>query len=375
MVSTSSENGIEAPAVLAHAPPKKFKRLYANYIRTIAAFAVVQMHSVGELLFSFQPEASWEIRWWTGNIFYSALRWATPFFIMLSGSFMLAPSRDEPTGEFLKKRIGRVLIPFAFWSVVYLLYDNRGRIYDGNLPGWRVIRDKILFEDVYYHLWFIPMIVSLYLLTPVFRVWIKQAHRSDIEYFLGLSFCVTALQHLIPNLFVVKYVGWLGYIGFYVLGYYLCTYPVRRKSLIYALAIFMPALTAIGTWWLTAKAGAYDNKFYVYFSPNVVIMTFALFLFLRDYDWSGFADRHPRVNHWVNQFADLSFGVYFLHVLVLDVMKNGYEGQFRITYDTLFSATLNPLYGTVIQALIAIAISVGLIYLLSKIPFIKKWLM
>ncbi len=375
MGSPSTKNSIETPAVLAQAPPKKFKRLYANYIRTLAALAVVQMHSVGELLFSFQPEASGDLRWWTGNIYYSTLRWATPFFIMLSGSFMLNPSQEESPGEFLKKRISRVLIPFSFWAVVYLVYENRGGIYDGNLPGWRVIRDRILFEDVYYHLWFIPMIVGLYLLTPTFRIWIKHAHRSDVEYFLVLSFSITALQHFFTNLFVVKYIGWLGYIGFYVLGYYISTYPIRWKAWIYAAAICMPALTAIGTWWLTVKAGSYDNKLYVYFSPNVVIMTFALFLFLKDYDWSGFSDRHPRINRIINRFAEISFGIYFVHVLVLDVMKNGYIGNIRNTYDTFFNLPVHPLYGTFIQALLAVAISSCLILLLSKVPILKKLLM
>jgi len=375
MGSSSMKNGTETPAVLVQTPPKKFKRLYANYIRAIAAFAVVQMHSVGELLFSFQPEASWDIRWWTGNIYYSALRWATPFFIMLSGTFMLNPTQEEPAGEFLKKRISRVLIPFSFWAIVYLLYENRGRIYDGNLPGWRAIRDKILFEDVYYHLWFIAMIVGLYLLTPTFRIWVKHAHRKDVEYFLGLSFSITALQHFFPNLFIVKYIGWLGYIGFYVLGYYISTYPIRWKPVIYTAAIFMPVLTAFGTWWLTSKAGAYDNKLYVYFSPNVVLMTFALFLFLKDYDWSGFSDRHPRINRIINRFAEISFGVYFLHVLVLDVMKNGYVGNIRNTYDVLFNQPVHPMYGTFLQAFLAVTISSGLILLLSKVPVLKKLLM
>lgn len=375
MGSSPMENRAETEGALAQVPPRRFKRLYANYIRAIAAFAVVQMHTVGELLFSYNPQATWDMRWWTGNIYYSALRWATPFFIMLSGSFMLSPSREESTAAFLKKRVSRVLIPFSFWAVIYLLYENRGAIYDGKNPGWRAIRDRILFEDVYYHLWFVPMIVSLYLLTPTFRIWIKHAHRRDIEYFLGLGFCISALQHFIPNLFVVKYVGWLGYIGFYVLGYYICTYPIRWKPLIYSLAVCMPVFTAFGTWWLTAQAGTYDNKLYVYFSPNVVIVTFALFLFLKDYDWSGFSDRHPRINRLINRFADLSFGVYFIHVLILDVLKNGYIFNIHSSYEVILNMGVHPLYGAFIQAFIVVMISSVLIYFLSKVPVLNKWLM
>ena len=365
----------ETPVPLAEAPPRKYKRLYANYIRAIAAFSVVQMHSVGEYLFHFNPAANTDIRFITADLIYSCLRWATPFFIMLSGTFNLLPSREETTGQFLRKRVSRVLIPFTFWSVVYLLYDYRGFIYDQKMPNWSEFWDKILYQDVYYHLWFIPMITGLYLLTPVFRIWIKNAQRSDIEYFLVLSFSITAIQHFSPSLFIVKYIGWLGYIGYYVLGYYLSTYPVNWKKWVYPLALLMPALTAIATWWLTVKAGTYDNKIFVYFSPNVVLMAFAFFLFLKELDWSTFAVRYPRLNWAINRLADLSYGVYFIHVLILDVIKNGYIGGWHITSDTYFNYHIHPMIGAFLQATTVLLISLGIISLLSRVPVLNKWLM
>ena len=375
MGSSVLQEKVETPVPLAEAPPRKYKRLYANYIRAIAAFAVVQMHSVGEFLYRFDPAANTDIRFLTADAIYSCLRWATPFFIMLSGTLNLNPSREETTRQFLRKRVSRVLIPFTFWAVVYLIYDYRGYIYDQKAPYWPELWGKILYQDVYYHLWFIPMITGLYLLTPVFRIWIKHAQRSDIEYFLVLSFSITALQHFSPSLFIVKYIGWLGYIGFYVLGYYLSTYPIQWKKIIYPVALLMPALTAVGTWWLTVQAGSYDNKIFVYFSPNVVIMACAFFLFLKDFDWAAFSVRYPRFNRAINRLADLSYGVYFIHVLILDVIKNGYIGGWHITSDNFFNHPIHPMIGAFLQALLVVLLATGTISVLSRIPVLNKWLM
>ncbi|MCC6460902.1 MAG: acyltransferase family protein [Saprospiraceae bacterium] len=375
MGSSLLQDKVERPVPLAEAPPKKHTRLYANYIRVIAAFAVVQMHSVGEFLFRFDPAANTEIRFLTADAYYSCLRWATPFFIMLSGMFMLSPSRDESTAQFLRKRISRVLIPFAFWSVVYLMYEYRDKIYFGEPIPWTAVWNKVWYEDVYFHLWFIPMITGMYLLTPVFRIFIKNAQRGDIEYFLVLAFSITALQHFITNLFVVKYIGWLGYIGFYVLGYYISTYPIAWKKIIYPLALLMPPLTAWGTWWLSTQAGAYDNKIFVYFSPNVVLMSFALFLFLKDVDWSTLATRYPRLNRAVARLAELSYGVYFIHILILEVLKNGYVANLHVTSDVFFNHPIHPAIGAFLQALMVVSLSVFSISLLSRVPVLNKWLM
>lgn len=367
----------EAPVPLAEAPQRKYKRVYANYIRALAACAVVQMHSVGGYLYTFDPTANPDVRFLTADIIYGHLRWATPFFILISGALLLNPSKQESIAVFLKKRLRRVLIPFAFWGTIYLLYLYRGNMYYGTWPELKDVLNTIFYNDIYFHLWFIPMITGLYLLTPTFRIFIQNAKRIDIEYFLVLSFTITALQHFLPGIIFIKYIGWMGYIGFYVLGYYLSAFPIKRswKKVIYPLALAMPLTGAFITWWLTKQAGEYDARVYVYSSPNVVIMIFALFLFLKDFDWDTFGDRYPRIHRAFNRMADLSYGVYFIHVLILDVIKNGYIFGIRVTPHYFFNQEIHPAIGAPLVAIVGISLSVLLISLLSRVVFMKKWLM
>ncbi len=374
---SSSNKDNEAPVPLSEAPPQKYKRLYANYIRAFAACAVVQMHSVGGYLFQFDPSASDQSQFITADIYYGFLRWGTPFFILISGALLLNPSKSEPTATFLKKRLRRVLIPFAFWGSIYLLYLYRGSFYLGEWPRWNDVVKTIFYDDVYFHLWFIPMITGLYLLTPTFRIFIKNAERRDIEYFLLVAFFFSTMQHYFPGIIFIKYVGWMGYIGFYVLGYYLSTYPIgwKYKRILYATALAMPLLGAYFTWQLSVKAGVYDQLLYVYPSLNVVVTIAAFFLFLKDFDWAAFATRYPRINRAVDRIAERSYGIYFIHVLVLDVLKNGYIFGIFVTPHYFFNQALHPAVGAPLVAIVGVSMSYLLISQLSKVVFMKKWLM
>lgn len=360
-----------------HQDTNRIPHLNSAYIRTFAALGVILIHSTGTYLWDFKPSAPFDVRWWTGNLYCSLLRWATPFFILLSGSVFLDPARTETTAEFLTKRMRRVLFPFALWTLVYLAYQYRGSFTGADPPKPGMVLNKVFFEDVYYHLWFIPMIAGLYLLTPTFRIFIRHARRSDIEYFLALCFTITTIQHLVPGFFIAEYIGWLGYIGFYVLGYYLGAFDIGgwKKKMLYALGLLMPVVTATGTWYLSMRAGKHDEKMLVYFSPNVVLMTTAFFVWMKERDWRSFSTRRPRLNAAVQTFAALSFGVYFLHVMVLDVLKNGYIGGVQITSETFLGLPVHPVPGAILQMAVVAGISASVIFLLSRIRGAGKWIM
>ena len=349
--------------------------LYAHYIRSFAAIAVVFMHSVGENLQKFDPNQPYGANWFSANFYYSLFRWASPFFIMISGAFLLNPKKVEPIKDFLFKRFRRVFVPFLFWAIVYTLYENRGYIDQWKAPDWSKIYQKIIFEDVYYHLWFISMILSLYFLTPIFRVFTRHATRFEIEYFLGFTFFITTIQHFIPNVFMVKYVGWLGYIGFYVMGYYISTYPIQNRKWIYYLMITIPFITFFAAQYLAEQKGSYDDKVFVYFSPNVVFISFALYLFLKNCNWKSFADKYPKIDHFIHYFSNISFGVYFIHVLIIDLLKNFLWGWSKITSDQYIYWQINPILGTFFQAITVLILSILSIYILSKIPILKKYIL
>ncbi len=352
------------------------KLLFADYMRVTATLAVILLHAAGDLLYSFDKNDLLNSYWWTGNVIDSCVRWCVPVFVMLSGSLLLNPNKEEAIGEFLKKRMMRVLVPFVFWSVVYIMYTYRGYIHDFKMPWWPDVLELFFFKDVYFHLWFVPMILGLYFLTPTFRVFLKSAKRVDIEYFLMFWFCVSVIQVSFAQFFVIKYIGWLAYIGYLLMGYYLKTYEIKRKKLLYAAGWISLAATIFGTWYLSVFFGRFDNNeqiFYQYLHPNVIFMGAALFVYIKEFDWSSFADRFPRLHSHIRWFSGLSFGVYLVHALLLDVFKNGYLFETKINSTTFFNIKGHPIWCVPFYFCWVTALSILMIWFLLKIPIIKKW--
>jgi surface polysaccharide O-acyltransferase-like enzyme len=349
-----------------------------TYIRAIAVLAVILLHSSGELLYHFDAQNPFNIDFVTGVSFYSFLRWATPFFILISGTLMLNPKKfGENTVDFLKKRIKRILVPFAFWAIVYFIYENRYYFLEGKIPHKQLIINRIFFEDAYYHLWFIPMIIGLYFITPFLRVFSKSAKKSDIEYFLGLCFITSGIQNFYPTFFIVKYMGWFSYMGFYVLGHYLSTYSpsLKARKILYISGFIAIFAHGAGTLLVSNWDHAYYNRFFIYICPSVGILTAAFFTYLHHVNWDNMASSFPKINALLLKINELSFGIYFIHVLILDLLKNGYLFQVKIGTNTFFNASVPPYIGVLLTAVFVFFISFNAISILKRIPILQKVLM
>jgi surface polysaccharide O-acyltransferase-like enzyme len=334
-----------------HTTPKQKKGAnQLTYIRAVAVLAVILLHSSGELLFDFNSHKQINTGFITSVSFYSFLRWATPFFILISGALMLAPRKwEEDKWTFLQKRVTRVLQPFFFWALIYFAYENRNYFLEGKLPHTQLFINRLFFEDGYYHLWFIPMITGLYLLTPFIRVFLKNARKSDIEYFLCLVGIVCVLQNFFPTFLVIKHMAWLGFMGWYILGHYLTNYALSAhfRKWIYTAGILAIPIQAVATLLLSNTNQFYYERFFTYISPTVIALTVAFFTYLQNVDWYDWSKRFPTLNGIALKINELSFGIYFIHALILDLLKNGYLFNLQISPSSFFNASIPPYFGIV----------------------------
>lgn len=342
---------------------------YADAVRTIATIAVVVIHSSGEIVNNFN-HTDWN-NWWICNFFNSATRWSVPLFVMLSGSLLLSPTKAEPNSSFFKKRISRVFVPYVFWSVFYFIYTYRDPIYDGTSLPWFDIRNKLMTTDMYFHLWFISMILGLYLLTPFFRVYLKAATKQDQEYFILLWFVLVSINSYHPKFFIIKFLGWMGYCGMYVLGYYLKEYGLPYRKLFYPFAWVCFLSTAPLTYYYSAQYGVFNGAVYLYLAPTTIIYSAALFDWFLRRDWAGFAERRPSLWKMIQYFAGISFGVYLLHAYVLDCLKNGYFG-FRLYNDNLLGYQIPSIVAVPIVVLTVLVICSVVVGIAHRVRFLKR---
>jgi len=285
--------------------------------RVIAIGAVVLIHVVAPTVSGGAGEALTHPRWWLGNVVDSACRFSVPLFIMISGAPLLA-RRNEGLGEFYLRRLRRIGLPLAFWSVFYLLF--RAHVLDQPVTISTALRSTA-FAVPYFHLYFLFILLGLYLATPFLRMLVAALPERGV---LGLAAGLIALGAADQVLSAFFGAGranavtmFLPYLGYYLAGHALQRVQLPRRAVGLAALTFGGSvlLTAVGTWVLARQYGwtAQGSYLYGYLSPTVIAGALAAFLLLRALPTLLPAVGRPGVERWVGRLSPLTFGVYLVH--------------------------------------------------------------
>ena len=342
--------------------------LYADIIRVFATIQVVFLHTSAPLMYNFNTiNLDW---WWTGNIIDSATRPCVPLFFMLSGMLLLG--REEPLSLFLKKRLGKIVIPFLTWALIYLFMFNDKKSVPAVDLGISLFI-KFINGPVYYHYWFMYMIILLYLITPFLRVYVSNAPSKNIEYFLFLWFLFSSLNPLL-NKFLHFYIFGLkvdllaGYLGYFILGHYLHSYNLRIKNnrhiwVLISIILITILITSLGTYFITKNNdGKLDTFFYGYLSPNIIIMSISIFMVFKNICSNTLLNKFTKLFRIIKYISSASFGIYLLHPLILYWIK-----KVNISATTLY----HPAIGIPGTAIVAIAACFIIVFVLQKVPYLK----
>ncbi|MCD7948536.1 MAG: acyltransferase family protein [Oscillospiraceae bacterium] len=347
--------------------------VYADLLRVLASFAVVVLHLSGAGLSEETPVGGFD---WNVLCVYDALvHWCVPVFVMLSGMFLLEPKKQVTLPSLFRKHILRIFVAALIWSVFYALLDYG---YVGGWFTWEGIQSafhNLLNGQIHYHLWFLFMIIGLYLVTPILRAFVRGARRTDFHWFFALTFVVysvlPALQALLPSRMALPML-WLsklnihivlGYVGFYVAGYYLKTYTPNRtaRCSIYVLGILGAAVTALGTMGISVRAGTFNGALFEYRNPNVVFMAVAIFVLFRyAFGGSNACGRH----RWLGGVAQISFGIYLVHAFFITVLRH-----FGIT-----TLSFSPLVSVPILSVVVFLCAMLVAWVIAKIPLLGRYL-
>ena len=341
---------------------------YADLLRVLAILAVVMIHLSGS---QFAAQATATAAFQTFNVYDSLVRWAVPVFVMLSGMFLLDPKRPLPLSKLFFHNILRIVIALLFWGTAYGFVDGRSFTLSGLWSAFV----GVLHGDLHYHLWFLPMILGLYLVTPVLRAFVKGASRSDFHWFFLLVFVFAMLlptaAKLWPNAAALP-TAWagklnlhliLGYVGYYVAGYYLREYTINGvvEAVSYALGLAGAVVTIFGTSALSRAQGGLVDTLYDYMSPNVCCMAVAVFVLFRYV--LGVSDERSRRQR-LGGLAKISFGVYLVHDFFIQILAH-----FGVT-----TMSFAPALSVPVLTLAVFVCACAVAWVLSKIPFLGRYL-
>lgn len=301
---------------------------WADRLRNLATVLVIAIHVSGSVA---QGNTEYDtFFWWSGNLWDSLGRPSVPLFVMLSGFLLLG--KDYELGDFLRRRFSRVVVPALFWMVIYSCYNFMAK---GSPATIGEALRGIVERPVHYHLWFIYLIIGLYLIYPILRPWVRSAREQDFMYFFACCVIGTWAYKILWVFFGIS-IGvyfelFTNNCCYFVLGYYLGNkmaegggsgvegvrpWKLSEKQMLWlaaGLVVVGTGITAAGTWWASkAYGGTFHPYFYDYLTPNCAMAAAGWFL-LAKWAWN----KQP-LFAFEKDLAAASFGIYFIHVMVMD---------------------------------------------------------
>ena len=154
------------------------------------------------------------------------------------------------------------------------------------------------------------------------------------------------------------------YVGFFVLGHYLYNYQLSNvlKRFIFLMALLSAILVILLTHWHSHYIGEPSEVFY-HTSHNLFILfeSMAIFLIINQMNVP------LNYSSIIVRLSNLTLGVYLIHMLL-----------YRMAYYIFGINTLssfNPYFFIPCYSLIIFAASCLVVFLLKKIPIIKKFIM
>jgi surface polysaccharide O-acyltransferase-like enzyme len=345
-----------------------------DLVRTIPMVGVLLLHASGRFIITSQELSQMNplefTHWGVADVYQSvAVPLGVPLFLMLTGALLLQPSKcDERLSVFFKKRWARIGLPSLFWGAAYFAWDFLMQ----NIPFTSSAIIQGILNGPYTQLWYLYVLAGLYLVTPILRVFIAHADEMIIKYFVTLWVLGVSIIPLIglftsyqfnSNVFTLT-----GYVGFFVLGTYLSTVQIRRRTLS-LFTVLGVASTALGTYVLAATVGGTEMYFFQqYFSPTVILTSVMVFLLL-------FTIKPPHVqkenkpskfNKLTQLISQNTLGIFFIHVMIIESIQLGYFG-FTINHHTL-----NPIIEVPLLTVIVLFASLAIILILKRVPYLTR---
>lgn len=338
---------------------KKQRKIDLDFMRIMAILAVVGIHSVAPVVDSLPVDT---LSWNVANLVDSALRWAVPIFVMISGAVLIRPSLRPEFRLFYSKRAYRLIIPLLAWPIIYyaIWYFYA---YDKTVASGAFIEALLIGKPlVGYHLYFIFLIAGLYALAPFISLIAANTSKRQFKiatiWLLALTTIWYHLQVALPDnkISLNMVTQGLPYVGYFMLGYLMRDLHIEKRALTIVATILLILLGTIASFFTKQIFGSL--VLYGYTSLYVMILSPLMFMSLRViYSW--LAGKLPPLKNYTLKLTPYIFGIFLVHVLTLN------------SFILVFGIDRKSLWNVPLIFLSTLVLSWGLTVVMSKVPYIR----
>lgn len=337
-----------------HRKVKRKKIIEMDMLRAICAIAVVIIHtSAYALRNSLEGSISYN-----ASLFLNQIsRFSVPLFLFLSGLGLgISYKKEESYLKFLKKRVFKIIPPYILWGILYLILIQKNYDY----KNWIELFFKG--DKVYYHLYYIPLIMTLYIIFPIFYPLFKRIEGVILCLLISLGVTYFGHYYNVPNLTLDIFskrnaIFWNVY---FVSGVYISkeVNKLIRRTKTHKVKIMVVLIISviylIGESFINLKAGKSLDYSTTFIRPSVMIYSYIVMIYV----FSKSYKKSIGVKI-LEEISKSSFSIYLIHPMVL-------------YYYMKFFSKNNLNMGTLYFLVSSILVSAGIPYLIWKTKDLLK---
>ena len=353
----------------------KKRVIWIELLRVMACIGVIGIHAGSQHFRDMPLDSS---VWAVSNFYHGINRFAVASFIMISGCLYLDSKRTWNLRRLWKRNILPIAAAYIFWQMFYAVYRiiTNGTLAKGSKAA--LVKFMVYISKSYFHLWYLPMLIGLLIITPMLWEIVNSARGKQWEEYMIVLFLVFQIlpytinyfplpwkDHIMDILQTVQPEMVTGYIGYFILGHYLSHYEVSKKLeyLVYVLGAIL-ILAAIGLCYISSqKSGKPIQSFYENYTLAGFFWGSLFFLFFKNHvskiKWNEKQEKR------ICYLGSCTFGIYLIHALIRDILH-------RIGIDSMMisnTAIAIPVLITMIFVL-----SLAAVMIIKKIPRVSKWI-
>lgn len=364
---------------------KSIHLFYIDVARFIAILTVILNHAVNRSydLYSYNDLHSLDYFELILISFLQVLsRVGVPFFLMISGSLLL--NRDysgDNLKEYLKHNFLPLLICTEIWSSLYFIgfqffSDSSYHIYGIHITLLKFIKNLLFINLIvpikYGFLWYMYMILPVYLMIPLLSFGVRKLSKKYI--LLIICICIF-LEELIPNFnqiinannmintqvsafnsndLLSHYYIYLLF-GYLISNNYLSS--IKKSWLIICIIVFS-VLTVCYQIYIFNSSISFPID-----ETNLLMTIMILFLFELLHRFIQNNEKKSVTKSLIEYVSNISFAIYLFHMAIMDPLNW-----------ILDINNISHIYSVVILFVVTILITVGILYFLIQIKFLRKYL-
>lgn len=354
----------------------KRRIVYLDALRILACLCVIYIHinERGQFMFAYREIGS--VPYFVEMFISIFTKMAVPVFFAISGALTLHKQIDLKT-LWTKKILRMALVLAIFSGFAYTVTVFKGH------ASWGL---KTFIFGMYdstwsFSYWYLYAYLGFLMVSPVLGTLARALNKRDFLYLLVLAF---VFRSLLPGMEQLRWEGvhklnsslnmsciTADIVIYPLLGYYLHNRMDAKDCRRIAPFLFAAAiLTTIAACYMTYRETiktwvAVRQNYHELFAPFWCAAVFAAARgFVTD------TDENSRISGWIGRLAAYTFGVYLVHLLILQ----NFESTLTGVWNVLMAVHLPQAIASGVYCMTVFAMCMVPVWMIRKIPGIGKWI-